>query len=291
MRLLSGKELATDLRSQIKREVDLFEVAPSLAVVLCTDDPASELYVRKKCEACREAGIDSSLLMPFKNTVDSISIRKQKLRQTIEMINKSICTSILVQLPLPPEYSPYEIFDLIDPNRDVDGFHPTNVGLLLQGRSKMIPCTAQAVQHILLGNDIAIAGKRVTIINRSDVVGKPLAALLTQNNPAANGTVTICHDHTPPETLKEICLRSDIIVVAVGKANFLKGDMVPEGATVVDVGINRFQGKVVGDVEVESVSKKASALSTVPGGVGPLTIAFLLKNAVAAHKILFPSSV
>jgi methylenetetrahydrofolate dehydrogenase (NADP+)/methenyltetrahydrofolate cyclohydrolase len=198
---------------------------------------------------------------------------------------------ILVQLPLPKEIDQYQVFDHINPLKDVDVFVPENVGLLLQGRPRFVPCTPAAIQELLTRNKIPIEGKKVTIINRSDVVGKPLKSLLIQNNEQANATVTICHDHTPPELLRDTCLASDIIVVAVGKPKFLTAEMVPVGAVVVDVGINRIEGsnKIVGDVDFEAVSGKASWISPVPGGVGPMTISCLLKNVLTAQQLLLDS--
>ncbi len=217
---------------------------------------------------------------------------KQHLLSSIKWLNEDKSVhGILVQLPLPSFINNFEIFDKIDPLKDVDVFNPTNVGLLLQGRPRFIPCTPAGIQELLYRNSIPIEGKKVAIINRSDIVGKPLNALLIQNNQQANATVTLCHDRTPPERLKQVCLAADIIVVAVGKPNFLTADLVPEGCVVIDVGINKLPDskKIVGDVDFEAVSQKASWITKTPGGIGPMTIAMLLKNTVLAQKIQMDS--
>jgi methylenetetrahydrofolate dehydrogenase (NADP+)/methenyltetrahydrofolate cyclohydrolase len=215
---------------------------------------------------------------------------EQHLLSTIHYLNDDPAIhGILVQLPLPPCINQHLVFDAINPLKDVDVFSPVNVGLLLQGRPRLIPCTPQGIQELLLRSRIAIAGKKVAIINRSDIVGKPLHALLIQDDgKRANATVTLCHDGTPPEILKEVCLAADIIVVAVGIPNFLTEDMVHRNSVVVDVGINRVEGskKIVGDVEPQ-VWNKALACSGVPGGVGPMTVTMLLRNTLKAQELLF----
>jgi methylenetetrahydrofolate dehydrogenase (NADP+)/methenyltetrahydrofolate cyclohydrolase len=307
--VLDGKKISDDIRAEIKAQIQ--ERAkplrskyvggpgmkpPCLAVILTSDDPASELYVKKKQEACSEVGITSYLLKPFEGGLEKWGDPMGHLLSTIEYLNHDDSVDgILVQLPLPKvkETGPFApvldqrlVFDKIDPLKDVDVFTPENVGLLVQGRPRYIPCTPAGIQQLLTRSGIAISGKKVAIINRSDVVGKPLHALLSQNNKEANATVTLCHDHTPPDLLKEICLTSDIIVVAVGKPKFLTADMVPYGAVVVDVGINRTEGskKVVGDVDYLPVADKAAAITPVPGGVGPMTVTMLLSNTVKAHR-------
>jgi methylenetetrahydrofolate dehydrogenase (NADP+)/methenyltetrahydrofolate cyclohydrolase len=311
-KLLDGNSISSQIRAEIKEEVKrrlnpdekygamVARKPACLAVVLCSNDPASEIYVQRKREACAEVGITSRLIRPFEGGIENWQNPQNHLLSIIDHLNndKSV-DGILVQLPLPPELDgtkfmeykmpsfQYQVFDRIDPLKDVDVFNPVNVGLLLQGRPRFIPCTPQGIQELLIRSNIQIKGKKVCIINRSDVVGKPLHALLVQNNEDANATVTVCHDHTPPDRLKEVCLRSDIIVVAVGKPKFLTEDMVPEGAVVIDVGINRIPGskKIVGDVDFESVSKKASAISPVPGGVGPMTVTMLLRNVLKAQLL------
>lgn len=309
-KILDGNALAAEIRAEIKEEIHQRAQPvkskycggpgmkpPCLAVVLTNTDPASELYVKKKQEACAEVGIVSYLIRPFEGGVENWGDPMGHLLNTIEYLNEDDSVDgILVQLPLPKlegggpfapaQLDQRQVFDTIDPAKDVDVFTPENVGLLLQGRPRFVPCTPAGIQLLLTRNGIEISGKKVAIINRSDVVGKPLHALLIQNNKEANATVTLCHDHTPPELLKEVCLSSDIIVVAVGKPKFLTADMVPYGAVVVDVGINRTEGskRVVGDVDFLPVADKASAISPVPGGVGPMTVTMLLQNTLKAHK-------
>lgn len=299
--ILDGKKTALEIKKEIKKEIELknsSEISyasglkntnffqPCLAVVLCTEDPASNLYVKKKQEACEDCGINSFLIKPFEGGIEKWKNPKEHLLATIEYLNNdSSINGILVQLPLPKEINPYEVFDKISPLKDVDVFSPTNVGLLLQGRPRFIPCTPQGIQELLIRNKIEVKGKKVAIINRSDIVGKPLSALLVQNETGANATILWCHDHTPPEHLKEVCLSSDIIVVAVGIPNFLKPDMVSDNAIVVDVGINKTNdNKIVGDVHKE-VYEKTHAYSPVPGGVGPMTVACLMKNVLKACEI------
>lgn len=285
--ILDGNAIAATIRSEIKSEIaQRNRMAPCLAVVLCSNDPASEIYVRKKQEACAEVGINSFLIKPFQGGIENWFDPMGHLISTIKWLNEDNSVhGILVQLPLPKPLESSKIFDVINPLKDVDVFSPTNVGLLLQGRPRYVPCTPQAIQELLTRSGVQIAGKQVAIINRSDIVGKPLSALLVQDHGEANATVVTCHDQTPPERLKQVCLSSDIIVVAVGKAGFLTADMVPEGAVVVDVGINRVGKKIVGDTDFEAVSQKTSWISPVPGGVGPVVVSCLLKNTILAQKI------
>lgn len=297
--ILDGNATATRIRAEIKSDVQKMVGRdlgggyvertghpPCLAVILCTDDPASQIYVRKKQEACTEVGINSFLIKPFEGGIHNWMSPIGHLLSTIKWLNEDNSVhGILVQLPLPKEINPTLVFDRINPLKDVDVFSPENVGLLLQGRPRFVPCTPQGVQQLLTRNGIKIAGKQVAIINRSDIVGKPLSALLIQDHGEANATVVTCHDQTPPERLKRVCLSSEIIVVAVGQPGFLTADMVPEGAVVVDVGINRLEDKrIVGDADFEAVSKKASWISPVPGGVGPMTVTMLLKNTLQAKR-------
>lgn len=276
-----ASQIKQEIKSQLTTEMD-FELAkhsPSLAVILCSDDPASEIYVKKKCDACAEVGIESHVIRET-----SMTGLLDRVRQLND--DRSV-NGILVQLPLPMGFDQYAVFDEVDPVKDVDVFSPTNVGLLVQGRPRFIPCTPAGIQELLSRSGIQTKGKKVAIINRSDVVGKPLHALLSANNEQANATCTLCHDHTPPELLKSVCLRSDIIVVAVGIPKFLTADMVPDGAVVVDVGINRDGKKIVGDVDFGPVCEKASWITKVPGGVGPMTVAMLLRNTVSAQRLQF----
>lgn len=286
--ILDGNSIAKTIRSEIKSEIERFNASPPcLAVVLCSNDPASEIYVRKKQEACAEVGINSFLIKPFQGGIENWFDPMGHLISTIEWLNQDHSVNgILVQLPLPVQLENSRVFDAINPLKDVDVFSPTNVGLLLQGRPRFVPCTPHGVQELLMRSGLQIAGRQVAIINRSDIVGKPLSALLVQDHGGkANATVVTCHDQTPPDRLKQVCLASDIIVVAVGKPGFLTADMVPDGAIVVDVGINRVGGKIVGDADFEPVSQKASWISPVPGGVGPMTVTMLLKNTLLAQKL------
>lgn len=292
--LLNGYNVARQIRHELKlqlaarREVHGYSgptQPPRLAVVLCTDDPASRVYVRKKVEACEEVGFSSFKVEPFQGGIGLWEDPQEHLLKTIDWLNSdSGVNGILVQLPLPKSINSTEVFDRIDPLKDVDVFNPVNVGLLLQGRPRFVPCTPHAVQELLTRSGVGIAGKKVAIINRSDIVGKPLKALLIQDNEEANATVILCHDRTPPEMLKEVCLSADIIVVAVGKPGFLTADMVRIGSIVVDVGINQVDGKIVGDVHPEAFTKVA-AISPVPGGVGPMTVTMLLYNTLQAQHL------
>lgn len=292
-RIIDGNYVASEIRNEVAKKIALRKNKPQLAVVLTGNDPASEAYVRKKRLACDEVGIESHLIQPFHSGINLHKDPCQTLKKIIESLNEDpMIHGILIQLPLLEILNrngksfQLELFDLINPVKDVDVFNPQNVGLLSQGRPRYIPCTPAGIQELLLRSGITIAGKKVCIINRSDVVGKPLHSLLVQNEQSANATVFLCHDHTPFEVLRETCLRSDIIVVAVGKPGFLTEDMVSEGSVVIDVGITRVSGtkKIVGDVDFEKVSQKASAISPVPGGVGPCTVACLLRNTLAAFE-------
>jgi methylenetetrahydrofolate dehydrogenase (NADP+)/methenyltetrahydrofolate cyclohydrolase len=291
-KILDGSSIANEIKQEIKLQIEQnlktgkTSHPPSLAVILCSEDPASKIYVQKKMKACQEVGIESTLLSNHGSTMPD-------LLQTIDDLNRlESINGILVQLPLPIGLNQNDVFDYIDPLKDVDVFSPENVGLLVQGRPRFIPCTPAGIQELLTRSGIQISGKKICIINRSNVVGRPLHALLIQDNDQANATCTLCHDRTPPETLKEMCLSSDIIVVAVGKPNFLTSDMVTERSIVIDVGINRLEGtkKIVGDV-CHDVYDKVFAYSPVPGGCGLLTVACLLKNVLLAQKLQLDRSI
>lgn len=293
--ILDGNAVAKEIRADLRVEIDKRRhpavghsiKPPCLAVVLCSDDPASQVYVRKKQEACAEVGITSFLVKPFEGGVNNWFNPMGHLLRTIEWLNDDDSVhGILVQLPLPVGFDQKLVFDRINPLKDVDVFSPENVGLLMQGRQRFVPCTPAGVQELLSRHGISLDGKHVTIINRSDIVGKPLHALLSQDGSAANATCTLCHDHTLPWMLKEMCLRSQIVIVAVGKPGFLTADMVCDKAVVVDVGINRLEnGKLVGDCDYEAVRDKAAWITPVPGGVGPMTVAMLLRNTLQAQKL------
>lgn len=287
-KILDGTAVASQIKAEIKAEIASLDEKPCLGVILCSHDPASEIYVNHKRKACEEVGIRSILVRLFEGGIEHYSNPVKVLRRALESFNVDRkIHGILVQLPLPAPLDPFEVFDRIHPMKDVDVLSPENIGLLSQGRPRFVSCTPAGIQELLSRSGITIEGKRVTIINRSNIVGKPLQSLLVQDAENANATVTLCHDHTPPKLLKEACLSSDIIVVAVGKRNFLTADLVPKGAVVVDVGINRIPDskKIVGDCDFDAVSKKAGYISPVPGGVGKMTIACLLRNTLKAYKL------
>jgi len=275
--ILDGAAIAKQISQQLKDKIAR-RTPPSLAVILCSGDQASKIYVAKKTEACNRIGIKSKVIETKAGP---------GLFNILDHLNQDpAIDGIMVQLPLPRDcgISNHEIFDRINPLKDVDVFNPVNVGLLLQGRPRFVPCTPHAIQELLVRSGIAVAGKKVAIINRSDVVGKPLKALLIQDNEEANATVTICHDRTPPGLLRDVCQTADIIVVAVGIAGFITPELVNNRSIVVDVGINRIGKKIVGDVRAD-VYPLVAAYSPVPGGVGPLTVAMLMHNTIEAQEI------
>jgi methylenetetrahydrofolate dehydrogenase (NADP+) / methenyltetrahydrofolate cyclohydrolase len=281
--ILDGKKVAQQIRAELAEEVIEFiqnnGVVPCLAAVLVGDDPASEVYVRNKRRACEEVGIESQLHRLPTNAA------QDELLQLVAKLNKDHAVhGILVQTPLPPQIDPARVVLAISPAKDVDAFHPENVGRLVQGRARFLPCTPHGVQQLLMRSGIEIAGRHVAVVGRSDIVGKPLAIMLVQRGPAADATVTICHSRT--RDLGAVTRLADILVVAIGRPKFVTADMVKPGAVVVDVGINRLESGLVGDVDFEAVREVAGAISPVPGGVGPLTIAMLLRNTLAAAESL-----
>jgi methylenetetrahydrofolate dehydrogenase (NADP+)/methenyltetrahydrofolate cyclohydrolase len=277
--LIDGKAVAAQIRAQIAQEVLKLQedqgVTPGLAVVLAGDDPASRTYVRNKEKACEEAGIYSEKYLLSADTT------QEQLMDLVRRLNeKEDIDGILVQLPLPEGLDDKPIVEAIRPDKDVDAFHPVNVGEIMIGNYRFLPCTPAGIIELLKSKNIVIEGKNCVVIGRSNIVGKPVAMLLLHQN----GTVTVCHSKT--KDLKEICRGADILVSAVGKAKFVTADMVKPGAAVIDVGMNRDEnGKLCGDVDFESVEPVASYLTPVPGGVGPMTIAMLLKNTLTAAKI------
>ena len=279
--ILSGKVFATKFKEEAKREVELlkekYNIVPGLAVIIVGENPASQVYVRNKHRTCEELGIYSEVIrLPEDTTKDELIKKIDELNYRREI------HGILVQLPLPKAIAKHEtdILDAIVPVKDVDGFHPVNVGRLMTGQECMIPCTPYGCLKMLESANINIDGANTVIVGRSNIVGKPMAQLLL----AKNATVTICHSHT--KNLKEICKSADILVAAVGKPHFITADMIKEGATVIDVGINRIAPKkLVGDVDFENAVKVAGAITPVPGGVGLLTIAMLMQNTVHAAKM------
>jgi methylenetetrahydrofolate dehydrogenase (NADP+)/methenyltetrahydrofolate cyclohydrolase len=287
-KILSGKELAEKMRQEMKIEVcelkDRHNLVPSLAVILVGDDPASISYVKGKEKACADVGIDVQ-----KHKFDADYSEDSLLKLINGMNSDPMIHGILVQLPLPRHINEEKVLYAIDPEKDVDGFHPINVGRLMIGAPGYVPGTPHGIQQLLLRNGIDIAGKHVVIVGRSNIVGKPLALLLVQKKTGANATVTICHTGT--ENMSDITKLADILVVAAGRAHTVNAAMVKKGAVVIDVGVNRVEDstkksgyRLIGDVEFEEVSAKASAISPVPGGVGPMTITMLLHNVIQAAK-------
>lgn len=272
--IINGKEISAAIREEIKAGVQGMSVRPGLAVVLVGDDPASAVYVRNKSKACAEVGIYSEVYRLPEET------GREQLLGLIEQLNQSpLIHGILVQLPLPKHLDPEEVIMSIDPAKDVDAFHPVNVGKIMIGNYDFLPCTPAGVMELLHRSGIEVSGKECVVIGRSNIVGKPQAMLLLHEN----ATVTVCHSKT--RDLPSVCRRADILVSAVGKAKFVTADMVRNGAVVIDVGMNRDEnGKLCGDVDFEPVSEKASYITPVPGGVGPMTITMLLKNTVTAAK-------
>ena len=276
--IIDGKKTSADIKAEIANETAEFikstGVTPGLAVVIVGNDPASEVYVRNKCKACEAVGFHSE---KYELSGDST---EEELIALIDKLNddKNI-HGILVQLPLPKAMDVEKVLLRIKPEKDVDAFHPYNTGKIMQGKYDFLPCTPAGVMELLARYNIEIKGKDCVVVGRSDIVGKPMAMLLLHKD----GTVTICHSKT--KDLAEVCRRADIIIAAVGRANFVTADMVKEGAVVIDVGINRLpDGKLCGDVAFDEVEKKASAITPVPGGVGPMTIAMLMRNTLTAAQ-------
>ena len=281
--ILDGKAMAETLRAEVAAETAALKaqtaIVPCLAAVLVGDDPASQVYVRNKEKACEKVGIQSRLIrLPATTSTDEL------LHLIGELNRDRMVNGILVQLPLPPGCDELKVLDAVDPLKDVDAFHPENVGLISQGRPRYLPCTPAGIQQLLIRSGIETAGKHVVVLGRSDIVGKPMALILVQKAAGADATVTICHSRT--KNLAEVTRSADILVVAIGRPKFLTADMVRPGTVVVDVGINRLEdGSLCGDVDFEAVKEIASAITPVPGGVGPLTIAMLLRNTLTAAKL------
>lgn len=272
--IISGKELATKLRSKMQEHVKdiskVFNETPCLAVILVGDDPASQSYVKGKSKACEEIGIKNKTLRFHKDTSEIEILRK------IQELNLDPNVhGILVQLPLPDHIDERKVMNFIDPKKDVDGFHPFNVDALYSNKfNGILPCTPKGIIHLLTENNIQIAGKHAVVIGRSNIVGLPIAKLLLDNN----ATVTVCHSKT--KDLAKITSEADILVVAIGKPKFITADMVKSGAVIIDVGVNRVDGKLVGDVDFDNVEYKVKAITPVPGGVGPMTITCLMENTI-----------
>ena len=272
--IIDGKAVAAEIREQVKAEAEALKakgVVPCIAVALVGDDPASHTYVRNKVRTAEELGMRS-----IHRILPESTSQAELLALVAEWNADPEVHGILVQLPLPKQIEARAVIEAIAPAKDVDGFHPFNVGTLLTGGDALPPCTPAGVIELIKRAGVDLAGKEVVVVGRSNIVGKPVAMLLL----AENATVTICHSRT--HDLAAVCRRADVLVAAVGRARIITADHVKEGAVVIDVGTNRVDGKLVGDVDFASVSQKAAALTPVPGGVGPMTIAMLLKNTVTA---------
>ena len=275
--ILDGKELAKKIRLNLKEDVEELKkngTLPKLAVIMVGDDSASKIYVKNKSKACEEIGVE------FEEYILDSNITMDKLKSLINSLNeKKDIHGILLQSPIPSHLDINEAFRTISPEKDVDGFHPINVGKLALGQDTFVSCTPYGIIKILEEYNIPIQGKHVVILGRSNIVGKPLIQCMLQKN----ATVTVCHSKT--EHIEEYTKQADILIVAIGKPKFVKKDMVKPGATVIDVGINRGEdGKLCGDVDFENVQEIASNITPVPGGVGPMTIAMLMNNVVKAAK-------
>ena len=276
-RIIDGNAIARDARAALRAEVLSLTAAgrrPGLAVVLVGDNPASRVYVRNKARACDETGVLSRQIdLPADTTEAGLLAQVERLNADPQI------HGILVQLPLPPTVSVERVLEAIAPHKDVDGFHPVNIGRLLQGRPRFVPCTPAGVMHILDREGVALEGRRAVVVGRSNVVGKPMALLLLQRG----ATVTVCHSKTPD--LGEVTRQADVLVVAVGRPNLIGAAAVKPGAVVIDVGINRLpDGRLAGDVDARSVAGVASLLTPVPGGVGQMTLAMLIANTVLAAR-------
>ena len=286
--IISGTEIAKQIRQELKQEVSQLkykqDLVPGLATILVGGDPASQVYINAKVKTCEELGIFS-----IKHALPA-EMNEPTLLALIERLNKDHRVhGILVQLPLPEHIDASQVIMAIDPKKDVDRFHQVNVGKLMIGEPDFLPCTPQGIQQLLLRSGIEIEGAEVVIVGRSNIVGKPIANMLLQKKPGANATVTVCH--TATRDLAAHTRRADILIVAAGKPKAITADMVKEGVVVIDVGIHRIgktaEGKSIlcGDVDFDSVKEKAKAITPVPGGVGPMTIAMLMTNTVKAAKL------
>ncbi len=275
--IIDGKAISAATRADIKAQVDELKgkgITPGLAVIIVGDDPASRVYVNNKKKACAELGmLSEEYALPAETT-------EEELLQLIDTLNKrEDIDGILCQLPLPRHLDEKRVINAISAEKDVDAFHPVNVGKIMIGDYSFLPCTPAGVMELIRRSNIDVAGKHCVVIGRSNIVGKPMAMLMLH----ANATVTVCHSRT--QNLAEICRTADILVAAVGKAYFVTADMVKPGAVVIDVGMNRnSEGKLCGDVDYDAVSAVASAITPVPGGVGPMTITMLMQNTVTAAK-------
>ena len=278
--IIDGKAISELTRNEVLQDANDLKthtgIVAHLAAILVGDDPASQVYVRNKERACEKAGLRSTLhRLPASTT-------QQELLSLIQQLNADDSVhGILVQLPLPRHIDAVAVLDTVHPLKDVDAFHPENVGLMLQGRPRFLPCTPAGVIKMLQVSGVQTAGQHAVVIGRSDIVGKPMAALLMQKG--VDATVTLCHSRTTD--IRRWCLEADILVAAVGIPEFVKGDWIRPGAIVIDVGINRVEDRLVGDVQFSPAAERASRITPVPGGVGPMTIAMLLRNTLTAARI------
>lgn len=287
--IIDGKKISTEIRNEMQAEIDKARnqgIQPRLVAVLVGQNPASEVYVRMKHNACQKVGIDSETVkLPGETT-------QQELLTLVEKLNRDPKThGILVQLPLPSQIDENTIINAISVEKDVDCFHPFNVGKLVIGQPVFLPCTPAGIHELVIRSGIDPEGKHVVVIGRSNIVGKPIANMLLQKAAGANATVTICHTRTPD--IAHHSRQADILIVAAGRPEVITGDFVKPGAVVIDVGVNRVDDpttekgyRLVGDVDFDSASRVASAISPVPGGVGPMTITFLLKNTLKAAQLI-----
>ena len=278
MQIINGKEVSASVKAQVKAECEELKkqgITPGLAVIIVGDDSASQVYVRNKERACEECGFYSrKYALPEETTQEELN------KLIIELNNDKSINGILCQLPLPKHLDDKEVINLIDPIKDVDAFHPENVGRIMIGDYNFLPCTPAGIVELIKSTGVEISGKKAVVIGRSNIVGKPMAMLLLHEN----ATVEITHSKT--KNLEEVAAGADILVVAIGKAKFVKSNMVKEGAVVIDVGMDRDEnGKLCGDVDFEDVKDKCSFITPVPGGVGPMTISMLMKNTLTAAKI------
>ena len=286
-KLILGKDVSEEIYGELRQRIDALKakgVTPGLAVVLVGDDPASQVYVRKKGEMCESLGMKSvTVRMPGDIT------QEQLMAKVDDLNNDPTIHGFLVQLPLPSHLDEEQVINSISPSKDVDCFHPTNVGRVLIGNPDFLPATPAGVQQMIIRSGVETSGKHVVVIGRSNIVGKPMAAMMVQKGIGADSTVTIVHSRT--KDLPSITRQADILIVAIGKPRFVTADMVKEGAVVIDVGTNRVEdpthpkgSRLVGDVDFEAVKDRASAITPVPGGVGPMTICMLMANAVKAAE-------
>ena len=280
--LIKGSEISKQIREELKQEVSQLKekhnLVPGLATILVGEDEASKVYVGQKEKACKELGIHSERINLPGN------ITEADLLTLIENLNKTNkIHGILVQLPLPKHINETNVLYAIDPKKDVDGFHPVNVGKLMLGEPDFIPCTPHGIQQLLIRSGIETTGAEAVVVGRSNIVGKPIANMLLQKKKGGNATVTVCHTGT--KDIASHTRRADILIVAAGKPKTITADMVKEGVVVIDVGVNRLPAGLVGDVDFEGVREKAKAITPVPGGVGPMTIAMLMYNTVHAAKM------